>query len=318
MSAITHRSIDTNGIRMHVAEQGVGPLIVLLHGFPECWYSWRHQLSALAAAGYHAVAPDQRGFGETDQPENVQSYTVLHTVGDLIGLLDALGEERAVVVGHDFGSRPAWGAALMRPERIRGVIGLSVPFVPRGPVPPIAGLRATMGERFYQVYFQEPGAAETEFERDVRTSIRRILYGLSGNVEEVPIPIVPESGRLLDVFEEPEVLPDWLSQKDLDVYTQEFERTGFAPALNWVRNFDRNWELMAPWAGTKVQVPAMYMAGELDHVVRFPGMMDVITNLEAFVPNLSRTVMLPGCGHWTQQERADEVNAAIMGFLRDL
>ncbi|MGH2737533.1 MAG: alpha/beta fold hydrolase, partial [Actinomycetota bacterium] len=166
--------------------------------------------------------------------------------------------------------------------------------------------------------FQEPGAAETEFERDVRTSIRRILYGLSGNVEEVPIPIVPESGRLLDVFEEPEVLPDWLSQKDLDVYTQEFERTGFAPALNWVRNFDRNWELMAPWAGTKVQVPAMYMAGELDHVVRFPGMMDVITNLEAFVPNLSRTVMLPGCGHWTQQERADEVNAAIMGFLRDL
>jgi pimeloyl-ACP methyl ester carboxylesterase len=318
VSVITHRSIDTNGIRMHVAEQGVGPLIVLLHGFPECWYSWRHQLSALAAAGYHAVAPDQRGFGETDQPANVQSYTVLHTVGDLIGLLDALGEERAVVVGHDFGSRPAWGAALMRPERILGVIGLSVPFVPRGPVPPIAGLRATMGERFYQVYFQEPGAAETEFERDVRTSIRRILYGLSGNVEEVPIPIVPESGRLLDVFEEPEVLPDWLSQEDLDVYTQEFERTGFVPALNWVRNFDRNWELMAPWAGAKVQVPAMYMAGELDHVVRLPGMMDLITNLEAFVPNLSRTVMFPGCGHWTQQERADEVNAAIIGFLRDL
>jgi pimeloyl-ACP methyl ester carboxylesterase len=318
MSAITHRSIDSNGISMHIAEQGVGPLIVLLHGFPECWYSWRHQLSALADAGYRAVAPDQRGFGETDRPENAQSYTVMHTVGDLIGLIDALDAQRAVVVGHDFGSRPAWGAALMRPDRIRGVIGLSVPYVPRGPRPPIAGLRARLGERFYQVYFQEPGPAEREFERDIRTTIRRLLYGLSGDAPEVPTPIVPDGGELLDIFPEPDVLPAWLSREDIDVYTREFERTGFVSALNWARNFDRNWELMAPWAGAKVKVPAMYMAGELDHVVRFPGMMDVITNLKAFVPNLIRTIMLTGCGHWTQQERTDEVNAAIIGFLEDL
>lgn len=318
MSAITHRSVDTNGIRMHVAEEGAGPLIVFLHGFPECWYSWRHQLPALADAGYRAVAPDQRGFGKTDRPGNLESYTVMHTVGDLIGLLDALDAEGAVVVGHDFGSRPAWGAALMRPDRVRGVIALSVPFVPRGPQPPIAGLRASMGERFYQVYFQEPGPAETEFERDVGTTIRRLLYGLSGDAPEVPMPIVPEGGELLDIFAEPEVLPGWLSQEDIDVYTREFERTGFAPALNWVRNFDRNWELMAPWAGAKVKVPAMYIAGELDHIARFPGMMDVITNLKALVPNLRRTVMFPGCGHWTQQERPDEVNEAIIGFLEDL
>lgn len=318
MFPVAHRSIETNGIRMHVAEQGTGPLVVLLHGFPECWYSWRHQLSALADAGYHAVAPDQRGFGETDRPGDVQSYTVLHTVGDLIGLLDALDEERAVVVGHDFGSRPAWCAALMRPDRIKGVVGLSVPFLPRGPVPPIAGLRATLGERFYQVYFQEPGPAETEFERDVRTTIRKLLYGLSGGVADVPTPIVPEGGELLDIFEEPAVLPHWLSEDDLDVYTREFDRTGFASALSWVRNFDRNWELLAPWKGAKVEVPALYMAGEKDHVIRFPGMSDLIANLETFVPNLSRTVLLPGCGHWTQQERADEVNAAIIAFLKDL
>lgn len=318
MSSITHRSVDTIDIRMHVAEQGVGPLIVLLHGFPECWYSWRHQLSALADAGYRAVAPDQRGFGGTDRPENVQSYTVLHTVGDLIGLLDALDEDRAVVVGHDFGSRPAWGAAIMRPDRIRGVVGLSVPFVPRGPRPPIAGLRATLGERFYQVYFQEPGRAEAEFERDVRTTIRKLMNGLSGDVREVPTPIVPEGGELLDIFEDPDVLPDWLKEEDVDVYTREFVRTGFASALSWVRNFDRNWELLAPWMGAKVEVPALYMAGEKDHVVRFPGMRELIANLKAFVPGLSRTVMLPGCGHWTQQERADEVNAALIGFIKDL
>jgi pimeloyl-ACP methyl ester carboxylesterase len=318
MFSIARRFIDANGIRMHVAEQGTGPLVVLLHGFPECWYSWRHQLSALADAGCHAVAPDQRGFGATDRPEEVQNYTVLHTVGDLIGLLDALDEERAVVVGHDFGSRPAWGAALMRPDRIRGVVGLSVPFVPRGSLPPIAGLRATLGERFYQVYFQEPGPAETEFERDVRTTIRKLLYGLSGDVPEVPTPIVPEGGELLDIFEEPNALPSWLNEEDVDVYTREFARTGFASALSWVRNFDRNWELLAPWMGAKVEVPALYMAGEKDHVVRFPGMSDLIANLKAFVPNLSRTVMLPGCGHWTQQERADEVNTAIIGFLKDL
>jgi pimeloyl-ACP methyl ester carboxylesterase len=318
VSVIVHRSIDTNGLRMHVAEQGTGPLVVLLHGFPECWYSWRHQLSALADAGYHAVAPDQRGFGRTDRPEAVQSYTVLHTVGDLIGLLDELGEERAVVVGHDFGSRPAWGAALMRPDRIRGVVGLSVPFVPRGPLPPIAGLRAALGERFYQVYFQQPGPAEAEFERDVRTTIRKLLYGLSGDVPEVPTPIVPEGGELLDIFEAPDVLPSWLTEEDIDVYTKEFDRTGFGSALSWVRNFDRNWELMAPWMGAKVGVPALYMAGEKDHVVRFPGMSDLIANLKAFVPNLSRTLMLPGCGHWTQQERADDVNMAIIEFLKDL
>jgi pimeloyl-ACP methyl ester carboxylesterase len=314
----THRWVETNGIRMRIAEEGTGPLVVLLHGFPESWYSWRHQLPALADAGYRAVAPDQRGFGGTERPPSVGSYTVMHTVGDLIGLLDALGEELAVVVGHDFGCRPAWGAALMRPDRIRGVVALSVPFVPRGPVPPIAGLRAALGERFYQVYFQEPGLAEADFERDVRTTIRRLLYGLSGDVEETPMPMVPDSGRLLDIFPEPKVLPAWLREDDIDVYSRDFERTGFGSALNWVRNFDRNWELLAPWAGAKVTVPAIFVAGERDHVVSFPGMRDVIANLEVWVPHLRDALMLRGCGHWTQQERPNEVNAAILGFLGNL
>jgi pimeloyl-ACP methyl ester carboxylesterase len=318
VSTITHRFIETNGIRLHLAEQGTGPLVVFLHGFPECWYSWRHQLAALAGAGYRAVAPDQRGFGETDRPGTVEDYTILHTLGDLIGVLDALGEERAVVVGHDFGSRPAWTGGLVRPDRIRSVVGLSVPFVPRGPVAPIAGLRATMGERFYQVYFQQPGPAEVEFERDVRTTIRKLLYGLSGDVPDVPTPVVPEVGELLDIFDNPAVLPPWLNEEDLDVYERAFSRTGFSSALNWARNFDRNWELMAPWAGAKVEVPALFVSGERDHVGHFPGMGELIANLQEFVPKLTRTIILPGCGHWTQQERADEVNAAVVGFLEDL
>src|SRR5215207_5150996 len=178
-SPVTHRTIQTNGISMHIAEAGAGPLVLLLHGFPESWYSWRHQIAALAAAGFHAVAPDQRGYGQTDKPEPIEQYTQLHRVGDVIGLLDALGEEQAVVVGHDWGAPVAWNTALLRPDRVRGVVGLSVPFRPRGTSAPLTVLRRLLGEGFYQAYFQAPGVADAELARDVRDSLRRVLYGLS-------------------------------------------------------------------------------------------------------------------------------------------
>src|SRR3954465_14882409 len=179
MSEAEHREIEVGGLRMHVAEQGAdGPLVVLLHGFPESWYSWRHQLPALAAAGYHAVAPDQRGYGQTDSPAESEKYTQLHLVGDVIGLLDALDEQRAVVVGHDWGAPVAWNTALLRPDRLRGVVGLSVPDPPRGPGSPLTALRARRGERFYQAYFQATGGADAELARDVRTSLRRVLFSL--------------------------------------------------------------------------------------------------------------------------------------------
>src|SRR5260370_5621391 len=171
MAELAHRFVTTNGIRMHYVEAGRGPLVVLCHGFPESWYSWRHQIGALADAGFHVVAPDQRGYGRTEAPDDVTRYTLLDLVGDVVGLIDALGEERAVVVGHDWGAPVAWHTALLRPDRVRGVSGLSVPYRPRGTASPIAAMRAGLGEGFYQVYFQQPGVAEAELERDVRTTI---------------------------------------------------------------------------------------------------------------------------------------------------
>src|SRR5205823_4576854 len=250
---IRHRTVETNGIRMHIAEQGEGPLVVLCHGFPESWYSWRHQLPALAAAGFHAVAPDMRGYGQTDRPEAIDQYTLFHLAGDIVGLLDALGEKEAVIAGHDWGAPVAWHAALWRPDRFRGVIGLSVPFRPRGAARPTA--------------------------------------------------VMPETHD---------------AEADLDFYAAEFTRTGFRGGLNWYRNIDRNWELTAPFAGKTVDVPALYVAGERDLVVSFPGMDQLLPNLTKFVPKLRQRVVLPGCGHWTQQERPTEVNTAIIDFLKSL
>jgi alpha/beta hydrolase fold len=181
MRGPTHRFVETNGICMHVAEQGDGPLVLLCHGFPELWYSWRHQLSALAAAGFRAVAPDMRGYGQSDRPEEIDQYTLLHLVGDMVGLLDALGHETAVIAGHDWGAPVAWHAALLRPDRFRAVIGLSVPFVPRGPDYPSKSFPDTDDTVFYQSYFQAPGVAEVDLEHDVRFTVRAFLYYASGD-----------------------------------------------------------------------------------------------------------------------------------------
>ena len=322
MAEVTHRSIETNGIRMHIAEQGTGPLVVLLHGFPESWYSWRHQLAALANAGYHVVAPDQRGYGRTDQPATVECYTQLHLVGDVIGLLDALGEERAVVAGHDWGAPVAWNTALLRPDRVRGVIGLSVPYTPRGPVSSLTAMRAALGDGFYMNYFQAPGVADLELARDVPTTIRKFLYTASGDAPrapgETPQPVVPAGQGILDIMLAPEALPAWLTEADIEFYVAEFERTGFTGGLNWYRTIDASWELMAAWSGAPVLPPALYVAGDRDLVVNFPGMKAMLPHIRAFIPNLKNTVMLPGCGHWTQQERPAEVNAAMIEFLRGL
>jgi pimeloyl-ACP methyl ester carboxylesterase len=326
MSTITHRFVEANGIRIHVAEQGTGPLVLLCHGFPESWYSWRHQLPALAAAGFRAVAPDMRGYGQTDQPEAIDAYTLFHLVGDMVGLVGALGAESAVIAGHDWGAPVAWHAALLRPDRFRAVIGLSVPFTPRGSSRPTTVMPQTSDALFYQLYFQEPGVAEAELERDVRSAMRRILYSGSGDrprretTSEAPAPagMVPRTGGFLTRSIDPAALPPWLTDADIDFYAQEFTRTGFRGGLNWYRNIDRNWELLAPFAGARVTIPALYVAGDRDLVVRFRGMDRIIPGLARLVPQLRGTVMLPGCGHWTQQERPEVVNAAMLDFLRGL
>jgi pimeloyl-ACP methyl ester carboxylesterase len=324
MNELCHRTIEANGVHLHIAEQGRGPLVVLCHGFPESWYSWRHQLHALAQAGFHAVAPDMRGYGQSDRPPQVEQYTLLHLVGDVVALVGALGEDRAVIAGHDWGAPVAWQAALMRPDLFHAVIALSVPYRPRGAGPPTAQMPRTHDAMFYQLYFQAPGIAEAELEGDIRLSLRKILYSASGDAPPrspsagAGVAMVPRSEGFLTHMRNPEILPAWLMESDLEMYVEQFTHSGFRGGLNWYRNIDRSWELLAPFAGARVSVPALYIAGDRDVVVSFPGVSQVIARLSEFVPQLRGTVMLPGCGHWTQQERPREVNAAMIDFLRGL
>ena len=324
---IRHRVVDTNGIRMHIAEAGEGPLVVMCHGFPESWYSWRHQLVALAEAGYHAVAPDMRGYGRTDAPQPIEAYTLLHLVGDIVGLLDALKAPTAVVAGHDWGAPVAWLSALLRPDRFRAVVGLSVPLMPRGKTRPTTAMPQTDDAIFYQLYFQEPGVAEAELERDPRDTIRRVLYYGSGDSKGASTPIgggqngvgmVKRGSGFLGTRPAPETLPAWVTEADVDFYAGEFARAGFRGGLNWYRNIDRNWELSAAWQGVLLQVPALYVAGDRDLVMGFKGMDRLLPALRQVIPTLRETIILPGCGHWTQQERPAEVNAAMLAFLKTL
>lgn len=317
LAGITHRDVDAGGLRMHVAEAGTGPLVLLLHGFPECWYSWRHQLTSVASAGYHAVAPDQRGYCRTERPARPTDYTMLHLAGDVIALLDALGEERAVVAGHDWGAPVAWHAALMRPDRVRGVIALSVPYRPRGSTPPLQVIRRVLGGNFYIAYFQQPGEADEEFARDVPATFRKVLYSASGDAPPM-LPVLPPDGGFLDACLDPPVLPGWLREEDIAVFAAEFAAGGFTGPLNWYRNLDLNWALTAPWHHAPVLVPALYLTGDRDFVVSQPGAAEVISRMRACVPRLQEAIVLDGCGHWTQQERPAEVSRAMIEFIRAL
>jgi pimeloyl-ACP methyl ester carboxylesterase len=319
LPGVRHRYVEAGGLRVHIAEAGTGPLVLLLHGFPECWYSWRHQLTALAEAGYHAVAPDQRGYARTGGPGDVSKYTILHLTGDVIALLDALGEAQAVVAGHDWGAPVAWHTALLRPDRVRGVIGLSVPYRPRGSRPPIATMRSAIGDGFYMIYFQQPGVADAELARDLRQTFTRVLYGASGDAPAI-VPVVPPGGGFLDICAEPpaSALPGWLTRRDIDAFVGEYQESGFTGPLNWYRNLDRNWELTAAWHHAPVTVPALFVAGDRDLVISGPGLREMLPRLRDVAPQLREPVLLSGCGHWTQQERPDDVTKAMIGFIREL
>jgi pimeloyl-ACP methyl ester carboxylesterase len=335
LEGVTHRFVDTGGLRMHIAEAGSGPLVLLLHGFPESWYSWRHQLTALARAGFHAVAPDQRGYcrtgppgshdagaepGVDGRPAQVDDYTMLHLTGDVIGLMDALEADQAVVAGHDWGAPVAWNTALLRPDRVRGVVGLSVPYRPRGSgsARPLEVLRAFYTDGFYICYFQQPGVADAELSRDPRATFRRLLVAASGDGPLGGTPVVPPGGGFLDICPEPRVLPAWLTSDDIEVFVAEYAVSGFTGPLNWYRNLDRSWELMAAWQDAPVTVPALYVAGDRDLVVAFSGGPGMLAQLKDFAPQLREPLLLPGCGHWTQQERPQEVSRAMIEFIAEL
>jgi pimeloyl-ACP methyl ester carboxylesterase len=318
MTEIAHRFVQTNRIRLHLVEQGSGPLVLLCHGFPESSYSWRHQLPALAAAGYRAVAPDMRGYGRSDRPPDIEKYTQLHLVGDMVGVLDALGAGTAVIVGHDWGAPVAWNGALMRPDRFRAVAALSVPYAPRGSARPTAAMAQASGDRFnYILYFQPPGVAEAELERDVRGSLRRFVYTICGDAPpEHRWRVGPRNSKLLDGTTDPERLPPWLTEEDLAFYADEFSGAGFRGGLNRYRAIDLTWELMAPFHHARVTVPALFIGGDRDPVIAWRK--SDLDRLPETVPGLRKRVLLSGCGHWTQQERPAEVNAELIAFLNEL
>ncbi|MCP3103142.1 alpha/beta hydrolase [Myxococcus sp. K15C18031901] len=316
MSGITHRTLETNGLRLHIAEAGAGPLVLLLHGWPESWYSWRHQLPALAAAGYHAVAPDVRGYGRSDAPREVEAYRMKELVADFVGLLDALGERTAVVVGHDWGAAMAWSCAALHPERFRAVVGMSVPHLGRPPMPPTQLFRNAFKDQwFYILYFQEPGVAEAELEADIPRTMRTVLAGTAGFdvTAEAVRSRKPGDGFLTGV-EVPARLPAWLTEEDVAYFAKEFAHSGFRGGLNRYRNMDRDWAELPELATVKIEQPALYLVGEKD-----PGRaIAPVEYMRPLVPNLREVLVVPGAGHWVQQECADAVNTALLGFLKSL
>jgi pimeloyl-ACP methyl ester carboxylesterase len=293
---VAERRIAANGIELHVLEEGEGQLVVLCHGFPELAYSWRHQVPVLAGSGFRVLAPDLRGFGRSSAPAEVEAYDVATLCGDLCGLLDALGEEAAVFVGHDWGAALVWQLAVLHPERVRAVAGLSVPFVPRAPAAPLPIMRRHLGEDFYIAWFQEPGVADAALAKDVRRTLTTSRQWTARWADEEP---------------QPPRRPLWLTEEELDVYVEAFERTGFTGGLNWYRNIDRNWELTAPVAERRVAQPALFLTGELDPVRRFMP----AEAMRGWVTDLRDEIVVPGAGHWVQQQQPAEVNAALLGFL---
>jgi pimeloyl-ACP methyl ester carboxylesterase len=311
--------VDTNGVRLRVIEAGDrgAPVVVLAHGFPELAYSWRAQIPVLADAGYHVLAPDQRGYGGSSRPDAIEAYNIHELTADIVGLLDDVGAERAAWVGHDWGAIMVWNAPLLHPDRVAAVAALSVPVVPRAKVPPTQALRRTFGENFfYMLYFQEPGVADAELNGDPARSIRQVMFGqpAPGDQGAALRMVAPGPEGFIDRLAEPDGLPDWISQDELDHYISEFSRTGFTGGLNWYRNFDRNWETTPELAGAKISVPCLFIGGSADPVLSFTRR----DRAAQVITGPYREVMIDGAGHWLQQERPDEVNAHLLDFLKGL
>jgi pimeloyl-ACP methyl ester carboxylesterase len=314
------RFIEANGITMRIAEMGSGPLVIFVHGWPESWYSWRHQLPAVAAAGYRVVAPDMRGYGKSAKPAAVEDYDIHHVSADVVGIVDALGEKTAVLVGHDWGAIVAWQCMLLHPDRFTALVAMSVPFGGRGPQSLVDLLKKAHGDNFFYIlYFQEPGMAEAEFDADPRAILSR-LYLSPDSPREAPVVTDPKraAGGWIPRLGAARGLPGWLSADDLDYYVNEFEEAGFRGGINYYRNFERNWNTTPELAGAQVPQPVLFIAGSRDVVIRGATAEHLTAMMKPAVPNLRGVKMIPNVGHWVQQETPAETNAAIVEFLGGL
>ncbi|MFS8030084.1 putative soluble epoxide hydrolase [Helianthus anomalus] len=319
MEDIQHNMVAVNGINMHVAELGKGPTILFIHGFPELWYTWRHQMIYLASHGYRAVAPDLRGYGDTTgAPTNDPTkFTTLHVVGDLVGLIEAVvapGEEKVFVVGHDWGAFMAWALCLYRPDKVKAVVNLSVPFSPRNPkFKPVDALRALYGNDYYIIRFQEPGEIEGEL---AVWGTERFLNDLF-NYRKPEALLLPKGNGFGTSPNDPLVLPSWLSKEDLAYYTSKFEKTGFTGGLNYYRALNINWELTAAWTGAQVKVPVKFIVGDLDLTYNTMGAKDYIERggFKKDVPLLEDVIILKDVSHFLHEEKPDEINQYIHHFF---
>lgn len=313
---IQHRIIPVNNINIKIAEIGKGPLIILTHGFPESWYSWRHQLPVLAQAGYKAVALDMPGYGESDAPEDIHRYNQIALSDDIAALATELGYEHFIVIGHDWGAPTAWYTALRFPERVDAVVGMSVPYGGRPPLPPTQGFKHLFKDCFfYMLYFQEPGVAEAELEADLPRFLRSFLFSCCGeNPKGFNTTQFPTTAKLLEVMQDPGRLPKWLSQEEFDYYLAQFGNKGLRGPLNYYRNLDHTWMLSEDLKDARVEQPALFIAGDCDPVPRFGREM---ARMQQYVP-LVKTLTVPDCGHWTQQEQPELVNQALLDFLSAL
>ena len=317
-SDIESRYVEANGLKHHYLTAGEGPTVLLCHGFPELSWSWRHQIPALAKAGFRAIAPDMRGYGDTKGPADPETYTNLHAIGDMVALLDALGIDQAVIVGHDWGSPIAWGAATLRPDRFRAVASLSVMHNPRMPMPPPDFAKANGMEDLYWLYFQPPGQAEADMERDTRETFLRLMYGVSGEAakrgDSWNLRVDPKVG-LVAALKRPDKLPSFLTEEDLARYAGTYARTGFTTSLNWYRCMARSWQHSAAWADVKISVPAFFIGGKDDPTLT--QLQNGIAVMKSVVPNLRDAIMVDA-GHWVQQEDPNAVSNGLINFVKSL
>jgi len=313
--------VETNGLRLNVVQKGEGDPVLLLHGFPETSYSWRHQIDALAQAGYHAIAPDLRGYGLSDCPTEVSRYNILSIVSDLIGLLDALNVKQVVVIGNDWGANIAWQCAQLRPDRFKAVVALGVPFMARAPMLPSHLFPKNDEAWFYTLYFSQPKLAEQELEQDIATSLRKIYFAASGEGSKQslnPFSMILKKDGLLGGLPHPKDLPEWLTQQDFNIFVESYKKSGFSGGLNYYRNLDQNWELQGALNDVVIKVPALYIVGERDSGLAMPGMMQIIEHMPELVADLRGSYIIPNVGHWLQQEAPDQVNQHILQFLDSL